>query len=276
LFLAACAPLASTGSPDAGGVDPAGDWSLTLDDFTVPAGAEVYRCQDFANPFGADAAFARFDSHLSAGAHHLLVFYADQAADAPLAPCSGNEFAAGPYGSQQLDDHLAYPDGVAAVVPATTGLRVQVHYLNASAQPISPHVELHLTRAAAYRDRAAVFFFSNLAIDVPAHATAFTVSKTCMVPFDVTLVRTSGHMHEHGRLFHAQTPATTLLDAATATDVAYDPPLPLTAGTPITFSCTYDNDSSAPLGYGESATTNEMCIFSGQFYPAPFGGWSCL
>ncbi|MGZ3440991.1 MAG: hypothetical protein ACXVDD_15815, partial [Polyangia bacterium] len=61
------------------------------------------------------------------------------------------------------------------------------------------------------------------------------------------------------------------------TPALFDPPLALPAGTAISFACTYDNsDGSAPLRYGDSARTDEMCIFSAQFYPAPFGGWTCL
>ena len=48
------------------------------------------------------------------------------------------------------------------------------------------------------------------------------------------------------------------------------------AGTSITFRCDYANTSSQRLSFGESALTNEMCIFSGQFHPAPAGGITCF
>src|SRR5690242_14407699 len=40
---------------DAGASDPNVAYSatMTMTGFTVPAGAEVYKCQDFADPFGA-------------------------------------------------------------------------------------------------------------------------------------------------------------------------------------------------------------------------------
>jgi hypothetical protein len=41
----------------------------------------------------------------------------------------------------------------------------------------------------------------------------------------------------------------------------------LAAGSQVTFSCTWVNNTSAPLTFGESAQTNEMCIFSGNVYP---------
>jgi len=56
-----------------------------------------------------------------------------------------------------------------------------------------------------------------------------------------------------------------------------DPPLEaksidLAAGDQIQWSCTYNNDTGGILTFGESAATNEMCIFTGQYYPAPDTG----
>ena len=52
-----------------------------------------------------------------------------------------------------------------------------------------------------------------------------------------------------------------------ATEFVHDhPPLLLTAGTTITWACTYDNPSTKTLTFGESAATNEMCIFPGEFF----------
>jgi hypothetical protein len=48
----------------------------------------------------------------------------------------------------------------------------------------------------------------------------------------------------------------------------YTPPLQLTKGTNVTFSCTYVNDTGQPLVFGESARTNVMCIYEMAFYPA--------
>ena len=47
-----------------------------------------------------------------------------------------------------------------------------------------------------------------------------------------------------------------------------DPPLPIHGGDLITWSCDFDNDTGATLRFGESAATNEMCIFSAAFYDA--------
>jgi hypothetical protein len=105
------------------------------------------------------------------------------------------------------------------------------------------------------------------------------VQKTCKLPWDVNLIQSSGHMHRHGTSFTANANGQTLFQSSQWSDVParlFDPPLALPAGTEVTFTCVYDNAGTTPLVYGESALTDEMCIFSAQFYPAPFGGWSCL
>jgi hypothetical protein len=260
--------------------DGAGTYTIELDHFTVAAGEERYACQDFANPFGAaEAGIARFVSHQTPGSHHLLLFYKTGATDAPLADCSGLEFAPGPYGSQRPDDEIDYPPGVAAVVSPGDGFRVQVHYLNATASPIDVSVRLELTRDDSYTDRAAILFFTNTDLHVPAGATGVVAEKTCTLPFAVNLLQSTGHMHRHGVSFQAVSGTQMLFESTSSSDVApslYAPPLALPAGAPVTFRCTYDNDGATPLQYGESALTDEMCIFTAQFYPAPFGGWTCF
>jgi hypothetical protein len=285
-FAAGCGGRAGTAAVDGGGAhaihdDGNGTYTVALDRFTVAAGEERYACQDFANPFGgAAAAIRRFASQQTPGSHHLLVFYKAGAQDAPLQPCSGTEFAAGPYGSQRAEDAIAYPDGVAAVVAPADGFRVQVHYLNATPAPIDVAVTVTMERVPGdvVRDRAGILFFSNAAIDVAPGAVGAVVAKTCTLPFAVNLLQATGHMHAHGRAFAATANGATLFAAQASAEVTpalFAPPLPLAAGTPIRFACTYDNDGATPLRYGDSARSDEMCIFTAQFYPAPFGGWTC-
>lgn len=286
--LAACGGRAAVPATDGGAGghaisdDGHGTYTIALPPFTVAPGQERYACQDFANPFGGDAAAIHaFASQMTPGSHHLLLFYKPGATDGALADCSGTEFAPGPYGSQRPDDALTYPDGVAAVIAPADGFRVQVHYLNASSAPLPVAVTIRLSRidAAAVRDRAAVLFFSNGAIDVPPGQSGVVVQKSCTLPFAVNLVQATGHMHQHGRAFEATSGGVSIFSSTAYSDVApalFDPPLPLAAGSVVTFACTYDNsDGSAPLRFGDSARTDEMCIFSAQFFPAPFGGWTC-
>jgi hypothetical protein len=119
---------------------------------------------------------------------------------------------------------------------------------------------------------------SNLDITVPAGQRGVVVKKTCSLPWDVNLIQATGHMHRHGTDFVASANGKTLFESTAWSDVKpafFDPPAKLSAGTQVDFACTFDNDGAGDIHYGDSAATDEMCIFSAQFYPAPLGGWSC-
>jgi hypothetical protein len=47
----------------------------------------------------------------------------------------------------------------------------------------------------------------------------------------------------------------------------FTPPIPLAKDQGVTWSCSYLNDGPAPLTFGESAVTNEMCVFGAIYYP---------
>src|SRR5207253_289942 len=72
----------TTGSATGGTTGTTNDIvTLRSETFKVPAGGEVFVCQDFGNPFGGmDTDVQEFESHMSPGSHHLLLFYKDNAA----------------------------------------------------------------------------------------------------------------------------------------------------------------------------------------------------
>src|SRR5580704_12793376 len=56
--------------------------TLTADPFTVAAGAEVFMCQVFSNPFGAEADLISMHGTMSVGSHHFFLFNMDPNATA--------------------------------------------------------------------------------------------------------------------------------------------------------------------------------------------------
>ena len=77
-------------------------------------------------------------------------------------------------------------------------------------------------------------------------------------------------MHSRGVHFVAQTSTgVPLIDDTTWNEPpshAFDPPVMLNPGDSVSWTCTYDNDTSMSLSYGDSAAKNEMCIFTGLYY----------
>jgi Copper type II ascorbate-dependent monooxygenase, C-terminal domain len=266
-----------SGTPDAGG-DP-NAITLTMTSFNVPAGGEVYKCENFANPFGGEVEVSGFESHMSPGSHHMLLFYIDTNADKPLEDCSGLEFHPTPYGAQTPDSVVDYPAGIAALIPAGQGLRIQAHYLNATDHDLTATVKMtfHLADPGSVTAHAGMVFMNNLNIYVQPSADPQTVTGTCSVPRDVHLIYANSHMHKHGIGFQAtdMNSGTMLYQTDNWSDPpldALDPAIDLSAGDQIQWSCTYNNDTGGVLTFGESAATNEMCIFTGQYYPAPETG----
>ena len=248
---------------------------ITTDPFAIAAGEEVFMCQNFANPLGQDVAIARSESYMTKGSHHMFAFEAPGVVNGPLEPCSGLELTRSFHTSQSPYNEFAYPPGVAVNFPASEGVRVNAHYLNTSGSSITGQVTtvFYLAKPGTVQHYAAHLFLNNIAILVAPHSTQ-TVTKTCPLPKDVMLLAGASHMHQYGKHFIAKAGGTTLYETTNWADPpfkTFDPPLPLAQGTGITFACDYDNPTSQTLTFGESAATNEMCIFSARYYPSNAG-----
>jgi hypothetical protein len=297
LFTAACGGHAaanvntSSSSSGSGGASGSGGGggaqgvsvTLTMDSFTVPAGAEIYNCQNFANPFGGmDTEVSAFESHMSAGSHHLLLFWQDATDNAmnylppgsprgPLASCSGLEFAATPYGSQAEDDSLVFPPGVASLMPGANSFRIQSHYLNTSSETVTAHVEVtfHVATPGSVTNQAGVLFVVDPQIAVMPASSA-TVTDDCTMPQDMQMMRVYSHMHRHGTHFLATVAGSTVYETTTWSDpkpAVFAPPKSYKQGDPLHFECAFTNTGTTTLTFGESALTNEMCILTAAFYP---------
>lgn len=264
----------STGAGAAGAGGSGETVTFEMDAFTVPPGGEVYKCQNFANPFaGKNAEVSRFESHMTPGSHHLLLFYKDNATNGPLTDCSGLEFHATPYSTQLPDDSVAFPDGVAALIKPENGIRLQSHYLNTTGEDLTAHVKvtLHLAPDGTVTQHAGVLFVVHQDIDVPPASTA-TMKHDCTIPFDMNLVKAGSHMHKHGTHFTSTIGGETIFETTTWDEpdpALFDPAKPVKGLAPLKFECTFVNNSAETLTFGESAENNEMCIFVASYYPVP-------
>jgi hypothetical protein len=285
LMAALCAACGKPPAPPAPVMPAEQTATLTMASFTVPPGGEATKCQWFTNPTGADLEVHEFESHMSKGAHHLLLTTELTPKDAPLADCEGG--AGGDalviYGSQQADYRRPLPAGVVVEAPNDKGLRLQIHYLNATTSPVdvSAEVVMHLAEPESITAHAGVLFFANQEFTVPATPESTTITKTCTMPIDLNVVTATSHMHRHGVEFFAFSEGTMVYDSDTWEEPAtrsFDPPLALAAGNQITFSCTYKNDTGAEIAFGPSAATDEMCQLGMTVYPVPklrSGSWAC-
>jgi hypothetical protein len=269
------APAGSGGSGGAGASNSGQTVTLTMTEFDVPAGAEVYKCQNFANPFQGDAQISEFESHMTLGSHHLLLFYRPGATNDPIEDCSGLEFAPTPYSTQLPDDSLSFPAGIAAKIPQSDGFRVQSHYLNTTSSKIKAHVEVtfHLADPKKVTANAGVLFVIQPDIYIAPDSTG-DVTYDCNLPMDMNILRATSHMHMHGTQFTSTLAGKDFYDTMLWSDPMpelFSPPKVAHQGDPLHFDCTFVNDGPTPLTFGESALTNEMCILGAAFYPVPDG-----
>jgi hypothetical protein len=262
-------------SPDAGAGTSGATVTLTMGPFTVPASSEVYKCQTFANPFGGrDTDIAVYEEHMTQGSHHMFVFFIDNAVDGPLEDCpsGGLEFHPYPFTAQEPDATLTYPDGVGSLVPGTTGLMLNAHFLNIGAQDIQATltVTLHVAGPGTVTQHAGQYFMNDATIQISPSNAPQTASATCTLPQDMTVLASGSHMHARATQFAATAGGQTLYQTTSwnsPVPAVYTPPLQLAKGTNVTFSCTYVNDTGQLLTFGESARTNVMCIYEMLFYP---------
>jgi hypothetical protein len=255
---------------------------LKMTPFPVDAGAEVYMCQTFANPFGgADAEVVKIQSNLSPGSHHMLLLFQDNATNGTLTPCSGLTFGPMAYETQAPQAEVTFPQGIAELIKSTQGFHVIAHYLNATNSPIMANVQVTMYKAqpGTITQHAGVFFLNNIGgLTLPFGGippmTTKTISASYTTSIPMNLLYGAGHMHSRTQSLVATNGGTKLYESDSWDQSplqSWSPPIQLAAGAQIGWSCTVKNDTANWLTFGESAKTNEMCIFTGAYFPVPAG-----
>jgi hypothetical protein len=266
------------------------DVQFTLD-VTLPAGAERLECMYAAMPSDRGViAVPSAESHYTPGSHHLLAYRTDLTSipfdrhgiwdctnDASWIQHDRGSY----YEAQQPDSHRELPPGVAHEFQPGEVILLQSHYVNTTDAAIAAHVvlTLHTVELATITQQAGSIIFSNLNILIPAHS-KWRVTMSCKLPQDIHPAELWSHMHKQAVSFIATSDdatAGTALGNSLYTELDWsepqpriypgDPPITLHAGTNITFTCDYENNTNKLISYGESAQTNEMCIFHGIYWP---------
>jgi hypothetical protein len=271
-------PAGTGGTPvGTGGVTntPGGmEYEFKTGSFSVPPGGEVYKCQDFTNPFGKDVAVVQMDTALTPGSHHMFAFVMPNGqlslmsnlADCPSGGVEFHEYLT-TTGSPQTTTQ--YPAGIGRVFAAGNGLRLNVHLINTDTAPKDAFIsfKVRVVDPAGLDQRVASIFLNQATVRVPTGMS--TQTKSYAIPQEIWLMDTASHMHKRGIHFVAKAGTQTIYDGtewAEPKPQTFDPPLHLASGTQISWSCTYNNDSGGALSFGESASKNEMCIMVGEFY----------
>lgn len=248
-------------------------------------GEETFKCYFTSLPVDDTVAVTKFESTLAPGSHHMILFISD----APLHPdgtfgdCDA-EFGGMSvltnlplplYLTQDAQSSVEMPPGVAMPLKRRQPMMFQMHYLNATSQPLTASVKMRATWTTGDFERAGPFASYSTQIAVPPHGTQ-TVSGHCAVPDSSQFFRMTTHAHKHMTDAQVarwnQQPGDMILentDWEHPKTEAYDAPyLTLAPGEEIYYQCTYRNDGDTVIHDGQSAATNEMCMAIGYYFPA--------
>jgi hypothetical protein len=245
--------------------------------FSLAPGGETFKCQSFVNQSnGYDKAIIRSESFMTPGSHHMFAFLSSPAQAAPLADCSGLEFSDYVHSAQTPQQANVYPAGMGRLWQGGYGVRILAHYLNPGSTTLNAAVSINfdVVDTNQIQTYVAGLFLNNATVRVPPGSS--TVSHSFRLPQDINLMSGVSHMHKQGVSFLATSSDGKTLYQGTDWNEpkpsVFDPALLIKSGTTITWACTYNNTTGSTLTFGESAATNEMCIFSGMFYPSTNGG----
>lgn len=255
--------------------------------FTVGASTEDFECTYVTMP--ATAGFIVAGQHeYTVGSHHLLIYRTNLTSipAGQASPTLGGCYDATAtymstitgvvYPAATPVGELTMPPGVGLPFSANEIFLFQVHYLNATATPISAHVSVHLTtQTTPVQQNAGVLFFYDPFIYVPQGGLA-TASMRCPIPQNITMFTEGSHYHSRGVNYQAY------LDTSSApagspfyTSNNWASPtidldtMPIEAGSYIRYYCDYDNtQGTQDYIQGQSAEYNEMCMYIGLYYPA--------
>ncbi len=292
--VAACSSTktADVAPADASGpvVDAGTVYSLSFGPVTVNPGEEHTKC--LVQRLGNDLKLHIGSLHnvLSNGSHHMIVYRSNETVEKKtpfdctpftdtLDPQKGSTLVV----TQKHDDTLSLPDGVAFALEANQMIRMEVHYINATAAPIDIKATTTFVTMdeSRFKDEADFLFIGDPDISLPPNA------KTTLGPIffplpteydGVKFFAITGHEHQMGT-------KVTVSVAANANDVGnpvydvpgwlwnepktvvQDPPFTIPPSGGFRFSCEWNNTSTSTVKFGESAN-DEMCFFWAYYYPS--------
>jgi hypothetical protein len=294
LLLAACSSSKSNDGAqnDGGSATAAGDGAVPPGPTTfvmkqhVTASSEAFRCMYVQMP-PTDGYIVGGQHQYTAGSHHLLLYRTDLTA----MPAGGGNIIDCYEGSSDVMSHIrgvvyaaqtpqgdyTMPQGIGLPYKANDIFLFQTHYLNPNGADLDAEADVYLqTTSQGVSTPADLLFFYDPYIDVPAGGRA-TAGMRCPIQQDITMLSFGSHYHARGVGYsafldppngpRATTPFYTSASWSNPTITTATISVP--AGSHIRYQCQYDNTQGAqPFFQGDSAATNEMCMFVALYYPA--------
>jgi hypothetical protein len=260
--------------------------------FTIQPNQEAYYCYYKNIPGSAAINVGAFQSWMTKGFSHHFILFQGSGADGTV---SGGLVSGGigtgcvPQGtwlyatstSGQIIE-LKMPDQVGLPMPASQTLVFNIHLINAGTTAANPIIKLNVLYAKNVMYKASAMVSFNAGIDVPPGGSQ-DVTGSCSPPAGSKFFAYTTHVHKHGG--STATGAFTDVDyvsGGTTTNIVHSTDwenpdvglwnapnfLTVQTGDKFKYDCHFVNTGSAPVTFGETAATGEMCMSIGYYFPA--------
>lgn len=278
---------------------PAGEGVQFTMTTKLQPGVEAEHCKFVEAP--AEGMFVQRDEvRFTKGSHHVLLYQTPytsipttredgeafdtdengvfDCSDGATAGFSVDKLIAGSQNAEG-DAFLSFPEGVAMPVTPGRVLLINVHYINASPEPIEPEVRINLYTIpeAEVVEEGDILFWYNIFIKVDAQSES-RARMRCNINSDITLMNIQSHMHARGTGYAAMKlggePFYTNEKWEDVPTKRFDGGMAVSAGTMFDYYCDYKNTGTKDVLQGPRST-DEMCMLIGSYYPADRGTSRC-
>jgi hypothetical protein len=274
-------------------------YTLTFGPLNVPAGTENTQCivKRLGNPMPLHVGSVH--NLLGEASHHMVVYRVADTVEQTtpfdcqpfrdtLTPGKGSPMMI----TQKKDDRLDLPEGVAYTLDANQMVRIELHYINATPNPVMLTSSTTMIEAAQYQLEANFLLIGDPDIVIPSSQDV-TLGPVFYqldgIYSDAKFFALTGHEHKLGTNVQVAV-AASASDAGTMVynvpsfvwseppTVVHNPPFTVPPNGGFSFTCKWHNPSTdpsaAPVKFGESAN-DEMCFFWAYYYPS-HGTHVCL
>jgi hypothetical protein len=243
----------------------------------APAYTEVWECHIYDVPTTSIAYVNWLEFTQNDGTHHMTISTPDPTLDLDIengrydcdelysATMDGWVMIYGNQGAAEGEMHL--PDGVAASLPANLKVLHELHYVNATDEPVDLYSRVNAWTILESQVIDGIWGGSvrDENIHIPAQS-QHTEWSRCVFNVDVEVIFLASHTHEKGIDFSiAPFDGQEVGEVFYSNDdwhdpkiVQYETPLSIPAGEGFEWSCTWDNDTEDEVIYGMTAS-DEMC-----------------
>jgi hypothetical protein len=275
---------------------PIVDYSVHFPTLTVDPGVEKTQCVvlNLGNPGAIHV--GQIHNTLGEASHHMIVYRVNDTVEQPtpfdcapfvdtLDPNKGSPLMI----TQKKEEFLNLPSGVAYTLQPNQFVRLEMHYINATAQPLTVSGTSTMTTSHTFHDEANFLFIGNPDIKIMPNST-FTLGPTFFKLDQDTFggakfFAFTGHEHHYGTNVTVQTASSVSDDSgkmvydvpnwtwSEPATVFQDPPVEIPDPGGFKFTCDWNNTSANTVKFGESALS-EMCFFWAYYYPSK-GAYVC-